>query len=253
MKTVIKTTIFTIECNNFNMIPKIIHQVWEGATEAIMPERLQMLSESWKEKNPDWDYHLWNQAEMEHLVDNYFPDFKKTYHNFEHSVQRWDAIRYMILYKYGGFYADLDTECLEPLDGLLVDKVCCFGEEPAENSAAFLLDRIVGNAIMASIPGHVVFLSILEAIENSLGKYKAHIVLNTTGPFMLTRLLNQPYLQASDISILSYQDVSPLTRQEVIQLLDHEFTSEIEDKLEKAYCVHYFFGSWNSDYSLFEQ
>lgn len=91
------------------MIPKIIHQVWEGATEPVMPKRLQILSESWKEKNPTWEYRLWNKSDMELLVEYDFPDYKETYFKFEQSVLRWDTIRYMILYKYGGFYADLDV------------------------------------------------------------------------------------------------------------------------------------------------
>ena len=42
-------------------IPKIIHQVWEGRTEPSIPARLQILARTWKEKNPDWEYHLWNK------------------------------------------------------------------------------------------------------------------------------------------------------------------------------------------------
>ena len=42
-------------------IPKIIHQVWEGRTEPSMPARLQILVRTWKEKNPDWEYRLWNK------------------------------------------------------------------------------------------------------------------------------------------------------------------------------------------------
>lgn len=105
------------------MIPPIIHQIWEGKTEPIMPNRLRILAESWKEKKPTWEYHLWSQTEMEQLVKNSFPDFEEIYFNFKYNVQRWDAIRYMILYKYGGFYADLDTECLEPSSGLMYDRL----------------------------------------------------------------------------------------------------------------------------------
>ena len=44
-------------------IPKIIHQVWEGRTEPCMPTRLQILARTWREQNPDWEYHLWNGEE----------------------------------------------------------------------------------------------------------------------------------------------------------------------------------------------
>ena len=54
-------------------IPKIIHQVWEGRTEPCMPTRLQILARTWREQNPDWEYHLWNGEEMDELVKKHFP------------------------------------------------------------------------------------------------------------------------------------------------------------------------------------
>ena len=53
-------------------IPKIIHQVWEGRTEPCMPTRLQILARTWREQNPDWEYHLWNGEEMDELEKNIF-------------------------------------------------------------------------------------------------------------------------------------------------------------------------------------
>ena len=103
-------------------IPKIIHQVWEGRTEPSMPARLQILARTWQEKNPNWEYHLWNGEEMDKLVETHFPEYLSIYKSFPYSVQRWDTIRYMILYLYGGVYADLDSECFRPIDELLEGK-----------------------------------------------------------------------------------------------------------------------------------
>lgn len=80
------------------MLPRIIHQVWEGRTEPSMPVRLKILAETWKEHNPRWEYHLWNGDEMDNLVKTYFPEYKSVYKSFSHNVQRWDTIRYN-LYK----------------------------------------------------------------------------------------------------------------------------------------------------------
>lgn len=90
-------------------IPKIIHQVWEGRIDPHISFRLQLLSKTRKEQNPDWEYHLWNGKEMEELVSNHFPEYKDMYNGFSYNVQRWDTIRYMILNKYGGVYTDLDS------------------------------------------------------------------------------------------------------------------------------------------------
>jgi inositol phosphorylceramide mannosyltransferase catalytic subunit len=99
-------------------IPKIIHQIFEGRDGSIPGEILLKLVETWKEKNPFWEYRFWNYEKIDKFLIEYFPEFIEIYKNFRYDVQRWDAIRYLILFKFGGFYADLDYECLEPLDWL---------------------------------------------------------------------------------------------------------------------------------------
>ena len=42
-----------------NKIPKIIHQLWIGPKPA--PTKLM---QTWKDKNPDFEYILWNEAEI---------------------------------------------------------------------------------------------------------------------------------------------------------------------------------------------
>jgi len=231
------------------MIPHIIHQAWEGRTEPV-PFRLKMLANSWIEQNPAWEYRLWSNDEMIDLVETRFPYFAETYHNFEFNVQRWDAIRYMILYEYGGIYADLDTECLKPIDNLLADETCCFGEEPVENCKLFNLNRLVGNAIMASVPGHPVFLRILDEIQKSLHNYDKHIVLHTTGPLMITRITDS-LSDDDNVRILPYEYVSPLRKKDTAVLLTQGTDSVLKEKLSKAYCVHYFFGSWEDNFSFY--
>ena len=111
-------------------IPKIIHQVWEGRTEPCMPTRLQILARTWREQNPDWEYHLWNGEEMDELVEKHFPEYLSLYRSFSYNVQRWDTIRYMILYVYGGVYTDLDTECFQAYRAIIRRRGDRVREEP---------------------------------------------------------------------------------------------------------------------------
>ena len=202
-------------------IPKIIHQVWEGRTEPSMPARLQILARTWKEKNPDWEYHLWNGEEMDKLVETHFPEYMSLYKSFPYSVQRWDTIRYMILYLYGGVYADLDSECFRPIDGLLEDKTMCFGEEPPSNNVYPEIDVLIGNAFMASEPKHEGWLKVLEEIRKVVKlEYPkdGRAVVYTTGPLMLSKLF--PELQKQgNVQYLSYKDVTPVTIREMRQYI----------------------------------
>lgn len=232
-------------------IPKIIHQVWEGRTEPSMPARLQILARTWKEKNPDWEYHLWNGEEMDKLVETHFPEYMSLYKSFPYSVQRWDTIRYMILYLYGGVYADLDSECFRPIDGLLEDKTMCFGEEPPSNNVYPEIDVLIGNAFMASEPKHEGWLKVLEEIRKVVKlEYPkdGRAVVYTTGPLMLSKLF--PELQKQgNVQYLSYKDVTPVTIREMRQYIHFKGRGLFNEKIKEAYCAHYFFGSWVSQCS----
>jgi mannosyltransferase OCH1-like enzyme len=45
------------------MIPKIIHQIWEGKREPL-PELYAQLALTWKEHYPDWQYEYWDGERM---------------------------------------------------------------------------------------------------------------------------------------------------------------------------------------------
>lgn len=226
------------------LIPKIVHQVWEGRTSTI-PKYLETLSRSWKELNPDYEYHLWGDDEMVTMVKQNYPHMWKIYDSFPEDVQRWDTIRYMILSQFGGIYADLDSECLESLDKLLEEKSCCFGIEPPQHAKNVGVNCLIGNAFMAAVPNQPFFDVVLSEIMNykSIKNEDRSYVLTTTGPLMINRAYER-YLRKNEIQLCSYELVTPLTKREVLEMLNGKETKEISDKVERAYAIHYFFGSW---------
>jgi mannosyltransferase OCH1-like enzyme len=48
-----------------------------------------------------------------------FPEYLEAYRRLAKGVERADFFRYMVVLRHGGVYADLDTECVRPLDALL--------------------------------------------------------------------------------------------------------------------------------------
>ncbi len=236
-------------------IPRIIHQVWEGHREPQIPTRLKILSETWKEKNPSWEYRLWGKNEMDELLRTHFADFEPTYREFKHDVQRWDAIRYMILYIYGGVYTDLDTECYRSIDTLLEDKEICIGLEPDEHIHQGYPKPFIGNAFMCSISSHVFWLDVLHAIKqnviaNDNIKHKGTYVLSTTGPLMMSETIAK-YKSSKKIDLLLAKDVAPVSKFDMIDMINGN-TKKFENKIKDAYCAHYFFGSWEENFSLYK-
>lgn len=100
--------------------------------------------------------------------------------------------RYFVLYEYGGLYADLDVECLRPIDGALKDSSsdCLLSQEPLEH-AEFLAPvgaPLVSNALMACRPGHPFLAHVIAALPSHAGWIWWNSVLWATGPYMLTKV-----------------------------------------------------------------
>ena len=90
-------------------IPKIIHQVWLGFDNPTVPDKWKKNIEKWKQIQDGYEHKLWSADDCIKLIQEIDPDFVEIFKNYPHHVQRADAIRPFILYKFGGIYTDLDT------------------------------------------------------------------------------------------------------------------------------------------------
>jgi mannosyltransferase OCH1-like enzyme len=236
-------------------IPKIIHQVWSGIEDPL-PESFKELAETWKKHHPAWKYMFWDNKKMNEFIRAFCPAYWEPYYEVKYNIQRWDLIRYLILYQLGGMYVDMDYECLDSIELVLEDnKGCYFSAEPTEHARLFGLFNVTdyfNNALMISMPQHPFMKLIIESAFKELSEKKNYSnkmteILMTTGPLLLTNLYSV-YEDTSDICIISPELVSPLTKIDVQKYLTTEcsaaFESYLESKLEKAVAIHYFLGKW---------
>lgn len=237
---------FKSEASSRMKIPRIIHQIYEDPDGP--PANLLRIAESWKESHPEWEYRFWNRQMMHDFLETTCPEFSEYYFAYPFNVQRWDAIRYLILYHIGGLYVDFDYECIRPLDVLLCGSTCCMGMEPTINSKIFNKSLIVGNALMASKPQHPYMAAIIEDMKSNFhvdyGKNDSMQIMETTGPFMVTRVYEQ-FKKKKEVTLLPADLVTPVTMKEVLMLRTGNEHPEVIKKIENAYAVHYFFGSWS--------
>lgn len=156
---------------------------------------------------------------------------------------RWDVIRYMILYKIGGLYVDFDYECLESIEPVLGEWNCCLGLEPRQHGNLFHRKQVLGNALMASVVENHFFKNVLEYVfsqkANDISN-RFFYVLNTTDPFMLTDIYDL-YDDKENIYLIPEEYVSPFTKNDVVLYMNDLIDEEVlEQKLDKAVAVHYF-------------
>lgn len=182
------------------MIPKLVHQTWK--TSAVQPNYLPMV-QSWRDKNPTWEYRFWSDDDLESLVREYYPKFLDTYKSYPRGVQRADAGRYMLLHRFGGVYADIDTSCIKSFDAISKENRIVLCEEPREHWPHHViprgLKRIIFNGTIASPEGHPFWAYLLERMQQN--RHSAD-VLDATGPFLLTGCIEN----YSDQSAFSVND-----------------------------------------------
>ena len=180
--------------NNKCTISKIIHQTWKtDKVEKLYANYIK----SWLIKNKEWSYSFTTNALNRKFMETKFPEFLDLYDGYNSEIQRADAVRYFLLYEYGGVYADLDFESLQPLDLFLGRKIgttdvkvhgCIIGQEPFEH-AHILYDkkRLICNAIMMSCPKHPFWLLVFQ----ELLLRRAIKTVRATGPKMLSAALDK--------------------------------------------------------------
>ncbi|WP_455649567.1 glycosyltransferase family 32 protein [Enterocloster citroniae] len=229
------------------MIPKKIHQIWEGRTENLRDTH-QLLGETWKEYHPDWQYEFWDENRMTDLVYEHFPEMVDIYFYYPYNIQRWHVIRYMILYQFGGLYADFDYQCLSSFDKYIKNPQKCYFALESDKHQFYLEKYIyLNNSLMVAPPRHHFFEFIINEIQSaSLIQYgdKYKDVLNSTGLMMLTNNY-EIYNSKENITFLPAQLVTPLSKNEVKSYLKGEIDEEqIDKKLKNAIAIHYYLGSW---------
>jgi UDP:flavonoid glycosyltransferase YjiC (YdhE family)/glycosyltransferase involved in cell wall biosynthesis len=220
-------------------IPRILHQTWRDAEP---PAALAALRRTWQAHHPGWTFHLWTDPDNRELIRRHYPWFLPWYDGYPESIMRADAARYFILHHYGGVYADLDFECLRPMETLLEGRSLVLGLEPPahlDRLQARLqgLRRIVGNAWIASAPRHAFWPHVfqrLAAFRDCPGP------LHATGPFFLTRACDT-FPDPGAIHLLPAELLYPIDNETVWA----ELPPDERDRLaQAAYGIHHWRGGW---------
>ena len=166
------------------VIPRIIHQTWSSHE---VPVKFSTWIRSWLKYNPDWEYWFWGPAEVHALIrSQYGEDYENIYDSYDLNLKRADALRYFVLSQFGGVYADLDMECLKPLDRFISNHSCFVTEENIEH-VVFLhrfKDPVVMNCIMGCYAGHPLYKALVRGLNESSAQRH---VFNATGPFYFTK------------------------------------------------------------------
>lgn len=136
-------------------IPAVIFQTWKSKTE--FPANYVIWSRTFSTFNPSFRRVIWDDDDNYRFISERFPWFLDTFRNYPREIYRADAVRYFFLYFHGGIYADMDVECLRPLNDILKRGDVLVGRMGSDPHHA----HSIPNAIMASKPRQEFWLLVI--------------------------------------------------------------------------------------------
>lgn len=178
--------------------------------------------------NPGFEYVFFDDPSVEDFISREFPQYRKTFDEFPHRIQRYDFFRYLAVYRLGGFYFDLDVLLAEGLAHLL-DAGCVFPFEGLTLSrhlrGHYNMDWEIGNYAFGAAPGHPFLSAVIQncvKAQNDPQWVKPMLrgfpllfreefgILNSSGPGLLSRTLAENPDLASMVTVLFPDDVCDL-------------------------------------------
>lgn len=221
-------------------VPRVIHQTWK--TESI-PPLYQTYVESVRAHHPEWEHRLWTDADNLRFIDERFPWFLETFLSYRHDIERADAVRYFLLYEFGGIYVDLDMECLRPFDDLVAEAGVHFSLEAGPT----LVQQVTSNAFMAAPPRHPFFHTLIHELADIRGPDVTFgDVFRNTGPDMLHEQCVR-HRGEHVIHVIGLDRICPIGVISQNVLLRSRDVDKIRSE-KLLYAIHHNTESWNTQY-----
>lgn len=182
-------------------IPKVIHQ-----TQDIYRQGGTNLSSlHYETELPDWEYSVWTNEEVRHLIENSYPWFLETWDNSYTEEMRRVSSRYFILHKFGGVYVD---------NNLLVTSK--FNFESYFRGHQMLVAESphygVTGDFMAGIPNHPFLTRLLRELKETRNDWEGfpedlRTLANTGGHFLT---LKTEVTEFKDVAVMRARDWVPV-------------------------------------------
>lgn len=243
-------------------IPKII---WQTMKTNEVPVFMKSYADSWIELNPEYEYRFCDDDDIIDFIKTDFPEYLESYKSLKYGASKADLWRYLIIYKYGGVYADIDCMCINPLRKW-VNKEASFVTALGTNSD-------ICQWLIISVPKNPIFLRAAEkTIQNSqnksflsshygfeyvqkklmirenkpLSKFN-HPVLGLSGPPVLQEAAEECFRDGSFSQILSFTQVVCVSKAASCQMngnVRHDTGNEEYKKSYKTLRLNHYNDRW---------
>ncbi len=207
------------------MASEIPARIIQTAKSRDLPVLAQAAAASMKSLNPGFEYLFFDNQEVDAFVKKEFPEYFALFEAFPYRIQKYDFFRYLIVFRLGGFYFDLDVFLARSLEELR-PRGCVFPfEELTINRClrrTYNMDWEIGNYAFGATAQHPFLKAIIDncvRAQQEPGWVRPMMqgippffqsefqVLLTTGPGLVSRTFAENPSLAEAVAILFPEDV----------------------------------------------
>ena len=169
-----------------------IHQIWinvnsteeRSKEDFLVPDNYAGNMKAFMTHNPTWNYFFWTYHTARRLIADRHPYLLGFFDNSTEAVVKADLTRYVVLYEFGGLYADLDTGSVRPLDIATKKYPCMLILAPFENAVCMShMPYQICNGEIFCRAKHPFFRQVLQEIGRKVVNPKNALVI---GPGFIT-------------------------------------------------------------------
>jgi len=208
MKKKTKKTKKTIKKHSSKLM---IHQIYGlFGDNKPMNELFKESNKKWKTlaKKNGYRYKLWNMKACDNLI-NQFPQFKKMYNSVRYPIMKADIMRFLILYKHGGLYSDLDVLPLKNKYSFDKLSFCIYYYTPLDKQHVknFKPDMEMiyspkGNEWLLNYIYHIGKQIKAKSKVKIYEQWKVRYIFQTTGPKSLKRYMDDNKVDFDHIRVM---------------------------------------------------
>lgn len=175
------------------MIPKVIYQTWYTKS---LPKPIQVSIERMMEQNPNYTHQLYDDVDIETFIANNFDsNILTAYKSLTVGAAKADLWRYLMLYKNGGVYLDVDSVIYGKLDDLIIDDCAIISRE--KNYGKFVQWCLIYPA------NHPILKICIDKCIFNITNKTTNDILELTGPVVYSQSIREYF---GDYEIYSRDD-----------------------------------------------
>lgn len=179
-------------------IPCFIHQTWKTNDMSELDGWMRESVLSFQDHNPECKHKIWSDAEVEEFMKKNYPELAEAWPTLK-PVERADLFRYAVVHTLGGFYADMDVNCLKPLKEWHIpdDTELVVGyetgwhlKEDTRHHVGFSRNEQLEQWLFGAAPGHPALQKCLELFQKKR-QWGIEETTELTGPALFSDAIHE--------------------------------------------------------------